>query len=51
MLRMALNVLADGKPRNAGAVLEGARALDSAKAGTKAESIYRSYWSAWRRRR
>jgi len=42
MLRMALNVLADGKPRNAGAVLEDARALGLAKPGTKAESIYDS---------
>ena len=42
MLRMALNVLADGKPRNAGAVLEDARAAGSARAGTKAESVYDS---------
>jgi hypothetical protein len=39
---MALTVLADGRPRNAGAILADAIAIGSARAGAKAEPIYDS---------
>jgi hypothetical protein len=41
-LRLALTVLADGRPRNAGAILGDADARGLARAGAKAESIYDS---------